>query len=144
MLCSPEPHKDMRIQQRSATMFAVYLCPTRNTLFLTIVKRTVQHINVSQHCRCQVCTSAVYSGWSGTNKKKEKKRHKEKDYTHTEKGNTHTHTHTHTQWGKGGHTHQEDTHTHAKKKGDTHTKKGGDTHTRQKREATNARKKFFF
>ena len=29
------PNKDTRIQQRSATMFAVFLCPPCNTLFLT-------------------------------------------------------------------------------------------------------------
>ena len=38
MLCSPELNKDTRIQQHSATMFAVFLCPTRNTLFLATVK----------------------------------------------------------------------------------------------------------
>ena len=35
---APPNNKDTRIQQRSATMFAVYLCPTRNTLFLTTVR----------------------------------------------------------------------------------------------------------
>ena len=51
MLCSPElNNKDTRIQQRSATMFAVYLCPTRNTL-----------------------------GWSGTKRKRKKRKKKKKN-----------------------------------------------------------------
>ena len=40
-------NQDKRIQQRSATMFAVYLCPTRNTLFLTTVERAVDHTSSS-------------------------------------------------------------------------------------------------
>ena len=35
---APPNNRDKRIQQRSATMFAVFLCPARNTLFLTTVK----------------------------------------------------------------------------------------------------------
>ena len=32
-------NKDKRIQRSSAAMFAVYLCPTHNTLFLTTVEK---------------------------------------------------------------------------------------------------------
>ena len=69
-------NQDKRIQQRSATMFAVYLCPTRNTLFFTTVKRAVR----THRCYCaesRVQFTGMTCGWSGTNKRhKQKKRKK--------------------------------------------------------------------
>ena len=73
MLCSPELHrttKDTRIQQRSATMIAVYLCPTRNTLFLTIVTGLwITHPQVRAVCEAEsnVRWTNVACGWSSTN-----------------------------------------------------------------------------
>ena len=51
---APPNNKDKRIQQRSTTMFGVFLCPTRNTLFLTTVKRLwITHHQVRAVCEAE-------------------------------------------------------------------------------------------
>ena len=51
--------------KKNEEMFAVYLCPTRNTLLLITVERAVR----THRCHCaesNVQCASVACGWSGT------------------------------------------------------------------------------